>query len=121
MDKRILELAIETLAKKKADIDAEIASLQAQFIGGIKLETATTASVKGRRHRTPAERKRHSKVMKRVWAARKAKAAKLTSARKTAKEKRKYGPQSAAARAAISKRMRAYWKKRKAAAAKAGK
>jgi hypothetical protein len=124
MDRRILELAVEALENRRAVIDAEIEMVQAELGGGTTpIETAAMPSPKGRRTRTPAERERHSEVMRRVWAARKAEAgkaeaAKPSRAKKTAPGKRKYGPQSAEAKAAISRRMKAYWKKRTAAEAK---
>jgi hypothetical protein len=124
MDKRILELAVEALENKRAVIDAEIEMIQAELGGGITpIETAAMPSPKGRRTRTPAERKRHSELMRQIWAARKTKAGKAETAKpsggkKTPPGKRKYGPQSAEAKAEISRRMKAYWKKRKAAEAK---
>jgi hypothetical protein len=44
MDKRIDSLALETLEKRKADIDAEIASIQAQL--GVKAPLAITSLLK---------------------------------------------------------------------------
>jgi hypothetical protein len=59
--------------------------------------------------------------MKKYWAEKRAQASKAQAAKKPKSAKRRSGPQSAAARKAVSKRMKAYWKARKAAEAKAEK
>jgi hypothetical protein len=107
MDKRILELALETLEKRKADIDADIAALQAQL--GVKAPTAIIAAIapspKGRRAKTAAERKAHSDRMKAFWAARRSKSAKpKTAAKKAGKDANK----------SRSEKMKAYWAARRA-------
>jgi hypothetical protein len=78
--KRILELALEALAKRKNQVEAEIEALHAEMRGSVgdtsTRKTRTTASPSGRRRaRTPAERKAQSKRMKAYWAAKKAAAA----------------------------------------------
>ncbi len=119
MDKRILELALETLESRKSTIDAEIAQIRTQLNRGIAVKApapAASAVSKGR-HKSAAERKAHSLRMKEIWKKRKAEAAK--SLRAVASAKPKMGPQSAAARKAQSERMKAIWARRKANAAKA--
>jgi hypothetical protein len=113
MDKRILELALETLEKRKAAIDAEIQLIQTQLKGGTKHKTVAPAAGK-RKARTAAQRKAQSERMKQIWAAKRA-------AKKAVLPKPKTGPKSAAARKAQSERMKAYWAKRKAAKSKRGK
>lgn len=78
--KRILELALEALQKRKMQIDAEIEALGAERrrSGGATStrKAAPTASPKGkRRAKTRAERKAQSKRMKAYWDAKKAAAA----------------------------------------------
>jgi len=109
MEKRILELALETLEKQRAVIDAEIADIGARMAGTGGIGTAPVVSTATGRRRTmsAARRKAVSKRMKAYWAARKSRAA-----------KRKAGPKKAAAQKA-SERMKAYWAQKKAAAAKA--
>ena len=105
MDKAaVLELAIESLERRKAEIDAEIAELQAQIKGG--------APAAGR-SMTAAQRAAQSRRMKAIWKQRKARAAKPVKKAASGKQ-----PWSAAARKAVSERMKAVWAKRKAAAKK---
>ena len=78
--KRILELALETLEKRRTQVEADVEALRAEMRGGgkatLKRKAETTASPSGRRRtRTPAERKAQSKRMKAYWAAKKAAAA----------------------------------------------
>ena len=78
--KRILELALEALEKKKTQVETEIEALRAEMRGrgGVtaKRKAGPTAGPSGRRRtRTPAERKAQSKRMKAYWAAKKAAAA----------------------------------------------
>jgi len=109
MDKSaVLELAIETLERRKAAIDAEIAELQAQQKSGIPGGFASAA-----RSMTLAQRAAQSKRMKAIWKQRKARTAKPV--KKASAEK---GPKSPAARKAQSLRMKAYWVKKKAEAKK---
>ena len=105
MDKAaVLELAMESLERRKATIDAEIAELQAQIKG--------RAPAAGR-SMTAAQRAAQSKRMKAIWKQRKAKAAKPVKKTPAAKK-----PMSATARKAVSERMKAIWAKRKTAAKK---
>ena len=103
MDNRIIQLALEALAKRKAAIDAEIAELK------------STANKKsgGAPSKATAARQSQSERMKAYWARKRAEAA------KPAARTQKPGSKSAAARKAISERMKAYWAKRKAAHGKA--
>ena len=75
--KRILELALETLQKRRMQVETEIEALYAEMRGSARgtLTRKTTHAVspqKKRRARTPAERKAQSKRMKAYWAAKKA-------------------------------------------------
>jgi hypothetical protein len=109
MDKRIVELAVEALQERKAKVEAEIESIQAQLGGAIrKPKTAVTTAAK-RRRRTAAQRKAQSRRMKAYWAAKKNQAVKTAPARKPTSVRPKRGPKSAAARKAQSERMKAYW------------
>jgi hypothetical protein len=110
MEKRILELAIEALEKRRAQVDEEIAVLRAELQGSVKVATSVVASAEGRRHKTAAERRAHSERMKKIWAARKATGAKVESA-KAAPVKL---VQDDAANQARSEKMRAYWAKKRA-------
>jgi hypothetical protein len=85
MDKRILELALEALEQRKADLDAEIEEIRAKMRDTNKPGTsdAVAAGVAVRKPRTAAQRQAHSKRMKVVWAKRKAEAAKVQAAKKT--------------------------------------
>ncbi len=98
MDKRIIELAIEALEIRKAAVETEIAGLRA-VVGKQRRHAATPS-------RTVSSRKRSGQSRQRAQGAN----AKHAGARSTA---RKRGPQSAAARKAISERMKAYWAKQK--------
>jgi peptidoglycan hydrolase CwlO-like protein len=78
--KRILELALEALEKRKTQVEAEVKALRAEMRGSGKAtstrKAGPTASASGRRRaKTPAERKAQSKRMKAYWAAKKAAAA----------------------------------------------
>jgi len=97
----VLELAIESLERRRAAIDTEIADLRAQIRGGIP------AAGRGM---SAAQRAAQSRRMKAIWKQRKAKPAKKPRAARK--------PMSAAARKAVSERMKAIWAKRKAAAKK---
>jgi hypothetical protein len=75
--KRILELALETLEKRRTQVEADVEALRAEMRGRgevtAKRKAGPTASPSGRRRtRTPAERKAQSKRMKSYWAAKKA-------------------------------------------------
>jgi len=75
MDTRILELALEGLQARKTALESEIQSLKAELEDRTIPKTVARAAGK-RRPRSAAQRKAHSKRMKVIWAARKAKAAK---------------------------------------------
>jgi hypothetical protein len=109
MDKRILELALETLEKRKAAIDTEIQLIQTRLKGGAGSITVAPAAGK-RKARNAALRKAQSERMKKIWAAKRA-------AKKAVLPRPKKGPKSVAARKAQSERMKAYWAKKKAAKA----
>jgi len=97
MNQRILQLALEALESRKAQIEKEIAQLQAELGSPVK--------------------KSHSEKMKAYWARKRAESAKLSAAQAPAAPMLKRKPKTAAQRKAQSKRMKAYWAKRKAKAA----
>lgn len=76
-DKRILELAVETLENHKAEVELEIEAMRSILNAATtahKSETATLVTSK-RRPRTAEEKKAQSRRMKKIWAKRKAAAA----------------------------------------------
>jgi hypothetical protein len=106
MEKRILELALEALQAQKLAIEAEIE----QLVSGMKFETSAPAPLAGtRRGRSVAQREAHSERMKKIWAARKAKAAKPRAAKQAVRN----ASHSSAANKARSEKMRAYWASRR--------
>lgn len=116
--KRVLELALETLAARRAEVEAviaEVVELQrgTRRVIAKKPELPTLVVVK-RKSRTQAERKAQSERMKAYWAAKRALAGKKEKP-SPAGGKRKL--KSAKSRA-VSEGMRAYWAKRKAEEAK---
>jgi len=115
MENRLLELALETLERRKAALQLEIDSVEAELRSGRKSVAAAPAARYPRR--TAAQRKAQSEKMKKYWALRKQTEGKARPATKG--RRAKAAVQSAAAKAA-SERMKAYWAKRKAAEAKAG-
>ena len=116
MDARIMELAIEALRSRRSGVEAEIEMIE-QELRGPTARTAAPVAGK-RRPKTAAQKRAQAKRMRAYWAARKARATKILTMRKTVAAKPKMGPQSAAARKAQSERMKAYWAKRKAEAVK---
>ena len=75
MDKqRILQLALESLTKERAGIEAEIAGIQAQLKPRRQRRTKKTAAKKTRNTRqlTAAEKKKASERMKEYWKQKKA-------------------------------------------------
>jgi hypothetical protein len=70
MDRRILELAMEALLMKKAEIDQQISEVSAQLDDGNETEGAAKPARK-RRHISAAQRKAISLKMKAAWAQRK--------------------------------------------------
>ena len=75
MDKnRILELAIESLERQKAELDEEIEKIKAQMKGsaaGGGRKTKAPAKPKKKQSMTPAQRKARSERMKKYWAEKK--------------------------------------------------
>ena len=75
MDKiRILELAIETLERQKAELEVEINKIRAELKGqttGVSLKKKSQAKPKKKRSMTAAQRKAHSESMKKYWAQKK--------------------------------------------------
>jgi hypothetical protein len=69
MDRRILELAMEALLQKKAQVDREIAEISAQLGNPAATDTVSLGK---RRKFTAAQRKAMSAKMKAAWAKRKA-------------------------------------------------
>ena len=118
---RILELAVETLEKQKAGIDAEIETVRAELkeigSGTARKVKPAAANTRRKRLRTRAERKAHSEGMKAYWAAKRAKAAKPSAAKKSSLTSAKRRAKSAAEKKALSLKMKQVWRKRKAEAA----
>jgi hypothetical protein len=114
--RRILELALEELLRKKVELDQEIETLTSELEGQVAIRqtrpVAPSAGPQRGRKRTAAEKKAHSTLMKKVWAARRAKAAKPATETKAAPRAKAQVKKNARSEA-----MKAAWKKRKAAAA----
>jgi uncharacterized protein (UPF0335 family) len=112
---RIFELAVETLEKQKAGIDAEIETIRAELkaSGSRTARKAGSAvvSIGRRRSRKPAERKSQSQRMKRYWAA------KASAAKKSFPASVKRRAKSAAEKRALSLKMKQVWEKRRVEAA----
>jgi hypothetical protein len=75
MDKRVIELALETLEAKRSALDTEIADLRSQLnpVRRPRAKSAVTeAPARKRRPRSAAARKAQSLRMKAYWAKRKA-------------------------------------------------
>ena len=109
MDKSaVLRLAIETLERRKAAIDTEIADLQGQIKSGILHGSAPAG-----RSMTAAQRAAQSKRMKAIWKQRKARTAKPAEKASAGKP-----PKNASAGRAQSERMKAWWATKKAEAKK---
>lgn len=75
--KRILELALEALEKRRTQVEAEVEALRVEMRGSGRAASTRKAGPAAsrpekRRVRTPAERKAQSKRMKAYWAAKKA-------------------------------------------------
>jgi hypothetical protein len=119
---RILELAVETLEKRKAGINAEIETLRAELKKAgsrtARKVKPAAASTRGRRLQTRAEHKAHSEGMKAHWAAKRAKAAKASTAKRSSLISVKRRAKSAAEKKALSLKMKQVWEKRKAEALK---
>jgi hypothetical protein len=108
----------------RAQIDQDIDAIQAELSGKgttvLQKESDPSAGIQKGRKRTPARRKAHSEAMRRYWAAKRAKAAKVTTvpqASPAASPKRR--AKTAAEKKALSLKMKQIWKKRRAAAKKA--
>ena len=118
---RILELAVEALEKQKAGIDAEIEAIRADLKGAgsrtAKKVKPAAANTRRKRLRTRAERKAQSEGMKKYWAAKRAKAAKASAAKRLSPAGGKHRAKSAAEKQALSLKMKQVWRKRKAEAA----
>ena len=120
METRILELALETLEKRRAAIDSEIANVQAALKG---MRVATMAGLipppSGRRRpKSAAEKKALSLKMKRIWAEKRAQAGKTKKATFTGPKRRS---KTIAQKKALSVSMKKAWAKRKAEAAQKSK
>ncbi len=112
--KRILELALETLETKRAELEAAIEELRGGIRGGITKRPGTPSpAMAKRRSRTAAERKAQSLRMKRIWAEKRA-----AKAAKDKKRTAKRRPKTVAEKKALSLKMKQAWAKRKADAAK---
>jgi len=105
--KHILELALEALQAKRAEIEAAIAEIH-------ELDNArgqASEVVTKRKSKTRAQRLALSRKMKAIWAAKKIPA-------KTHPAARKGRPKSAAEKKALSLKMKQIWAKKRAEAAK---
>jgi hypothetical protein len=71
MDRRVAELALEALEKRKAQVEAEIAELRKAG----KTRSLAVAAGRRRRPRTAAQKKAQSERMKAIWARRRKEAA----------------------------------------------
>ena len=94
MDKRILELALETLVARRTAIEAEIADIRAELEGrapSVGPSSKVASVTRRRRPRTTAERKAQSERMKAYWANRRAQAAKKAAAGATAANRSRAG------------------------------
>lgn len=115
-DKRILELALEALQRRKTAVESAIQEVN-ESLGGIRtgvVERPDTPLVAVRRRtRTAAERKRQSEKMKLYWAAKR-----TTKVSTPAETSAKRKTMTAAAKRAISRKLKAAWARRKAAAKK---
>lgn len=77
---RILELALETLERQKAEVEAEIEKIRAELIGTAAGQAGRKHSPRKhsahkhgkKRHLTAEQRKVRSEKMKKYWAAKKA-------------------------------------------------
>ena len=116
--KQILELALETLERRRAEVEAAIAEV-VELQGGnprriVRRPELPTLVVVKRRSRTQAERRAQSLRMKRIWAKKRA--------AQTGKEPAPSKPSPSGGRRksrsakskAVSEGMRAYWAVRKA-------
>jgi len=125
--KQILELALLELQRQKAGINADIEAIRTELesTGSVIPQTPSLASAGTRRgrQRTPAQRKQQSLRMRKIWAARRAQAAKPAVPAKTAPAaaSMKSRTMTAAQKKALSLKMREVWKMRKAAEAKRAK
>ena len=109
---------MEALENRRAEVELEIEAIQVILTGGRTARKPEAAFAAGkRRPRTAAEKKAQSRMMKKVWARRKAEKAKTRVSGTKASARPGPGPAGAAFKRAQSLRMKAYWKKRKAAAA----
>ncbi len=106
MDRRILELALETLEKQKADVEKEIAELR----GGNHRSQQVVG--KKRAHKSK------SATMLTYWERKRAESSSTGTSAKAASKRR---PKSPAERKALSKKMKAVWAKRKAESAQRAK
>jgi hypothetical protein len=108
-NKRILELALETLYAQQAAVGSEISQLRSELARfRERIQPETIATVAGRsRARTPAQRRAHSERMKAIWAKRRAGMAKAP--RKPSPPKKTMS--TAAANKSRSEKMKAYWAK----------
>lgn len=118
---RTLELALETLEKRRAEVEAEIEEVR-ELMGGIPRQTITkpvtpTLVVVKRRSKTAAERTAQSEAMKKYWAAKKTQV-KVSTSTQPIPARAKRRPKTAAEKKVLSLKMKEAWARRRAAAAK---
>ena len=114
---RLLELALETLKKQRAEIETSIAEIREMQDGNRQVFSMKPALIVAkRRSKTLAERRAHSLRMKKYWSAKKAQAIRSAAKAKAPAGAAKARTKTAAEKKALSLKMREVWKKRKAAA-----
>jgi len=120
---RVLELALESLNRKRAGIDEEIETLQNELEGtGTAIREMTSPVTRRGRKRTAAERKAQAQRMRKYWAEKRALAAKPAAAvKKPFPASAKVRTMTAAHKKALSLKMKQVWRKRRAAAGKKAK
>ncbi len=84
MEKRVIELALEALEKRKAAIEEEIAQIRGQLTGSPRAARAAVKAAQPRKRgpRSRAARRAQSERMRAYWAKRRAEAAKEENAGK---------------------------------------
>jgi hypothetical protein len=117
--KKILQLALEELKRRKAGIDADIEAIQAELKGSgaaiRQTPSLPSAGTQRGRKRTPAERQAQAQRMREIWAARRAQAARPAAPAKTtpAAASAKSRSLTVTQKKALSLAMKKAWKKRK--------
>ncbi len=116
-NKKVLELALESLERQRLQIEADIEALRAGLRGRSKVDKAesTPPARRRRRGRSAAQRRALSLRMKAYWAERRAQSKEV---KRLGAGSRKRRPKTAAEKKALSIKMKEAWARRKAAANK---